>query len=118
MLVLEFDRLVPWRLSYRKSKTRGGFHRGLRSIAACLVDDAEALAAGRNRRRRLILGIDLGRDRDDAVLLARLGGGVARDREELDRARSSCSFVALPVTRVDDLVLEVATGVFLRAPTS
>src|SRR3569623_3778194 len=54
------------------------------NIPIVLVNDAEALAASRNRRRRLVVRIDLGGDRHDAVLLARLRGRVLRDREQLD----------------------------------
>src|SRR3954468_12278552 len=46
---------------------------GLRSrTPIVLVDDAQALAARGDRRRGLVVRIDLGGDRDDAVLLAGL----------------------------------------------
>ena len=92
------------RVRLAETRTRGELHRGLRSISVCSVDDAQALATGRDRRRRLILRIDLGRDRDDAdFFLLRLRGRALRAIcEELARAPPRAPSSSLPVTRVDD----------------
>src|SRR5687768_13450501 len=82
---------------------------------AASVDDAQALAAGRDRRTRLILGIDLGRHGDDgALLLVRLRGGLARDVEQL-LVRLRVRLVIAAGDRVDDLVLQVGQLVLARA---